>query len=71
MARGSRGPNLPSVRWTDSEGRPLWSDNPHRGMLLRRAELDESGNVVRESYSRVPLDRTLEEAMAWAKEAYS
>lgn len=71
MARGSRGPNLPSVRWTDSEGKPLWSDNPHPGIVLRRAELDENGNVVRETFARAPLDRTFEAAIEWARKAYS
>lgn len=70
MARGFRGPRSPNVRWTDSEGKPLWSDNAHRGMVLRTAELDENGNVVRETVRRVPIGRLLADAMAWAMKEY-
>jgi len=70
MARGFLGPRSLPGRWTDSKGKPLWSEHPWPGMVLRRAELDESGNVVKETISRVPMDRSLEAAMAWAEKEY-
>lgn len=57
--------------WPESEDQPLWSDNPYPGMVLRRVELDAAGNVVKETVSRVPLDRSLEAAMAWAAKEYA
>ena len=66
MARGFHG-----RLWPESEDQPLWSDSPHPGMVLRRVTLDASGNVVREVVTEIPLDRSLESAMAWAAKEYS
>jgi hypothetical protein len=61
-------------------GEPLSPDAPesgpliesdHPGILLREAELDAHGNVVKETFRRVPLDRDLQTALDWAAKKYA
>ena len=58
------GPN-----WSPDEAD--WAMNPWPGMILRQAEYDATGKVVKETFKRVPLDRALEDALAWAEKTYS
>lgn len=54
----------PGRLWPKEEDLPEWWDDPHPGMVVRAVK-----DGQRKQY-RMPLDRTLEQAMAWAAKEF-